>query len=275
MSLEHALRVALGAADEAGRLALAGMADARRGLRDIGRKLSSSDLVTEHDLAVERAIVARLRAAFPDDEIVAEEGTAGPGGVQGARRWYVDPIDGTTNFAHGLPFFCTSIGLVDEGGPAIAVIEAPALGWRFSARRGDGAYLRERGADPVRLAVSKTAVLGEALLATGFPYDLRTEPLDNVAEFGELQRAAQAVRRVGAAALDLAMVAAGWFDGYWERKLQPWDLAAGILLVTESGGRVSDVRGAPYVVPGGEVVATNGLVHDRLVAALGEVAARG
>ena len=266
MSLQDALDVALRCAAAGAQIARAGLGCAR----DIVRKQSPSDLVTEFDVAVERAIVGGLRAAFPDDAIVGEEGTA----VEGTRRWYVDPIDGTTNFAHGLPFFAISIGLVDDAGPAVGVVVAPALGWCFSARRGGGAWLSEHDAPPRRLEVSPTAVLLDALLATGFPYDLRTSPDDNEAAFSALQREAQAVRRVGAASLDLAMVAAGWFDGYWERKLKPWDVAAGLLLVTESGGRVSGFDGGLLnlaAFEAGRLVATNGRIHDALVASLGRV----
>ncbi|MEO6954218.1 MAG: inositol monophosphatase family protein [Polyangia bacterium] len=261
MPLQQALDVALACAADGARIARSGLGRAR----DIVRKQSPGDLVTEFDIAVERVIVERLRAAFPDDAIIGEEGTQ----VDGARRWYVDPIDGTTNFAHGLPFFGISIGLVDEAGPAVGVVVAPALGWRFFAQRGGGAWLSEHDAEPRRLEVSRTAVLLDALLATGFPYDLRTSPDDNVAQFTALQRDAQAVRRVGAASLDLAMVAAGWFDGYWERKLKPWDVAAGLLLVTESGGRVSGFTDEPVDLHSGRIVATNGRIHKALVAALG------
>ena len=266
MSLQQALDVALECSADGAQIARAGLGRAR----NIVRKQSSSDLVTEFDLAVEHAIVARLRAEFPDDAIIGEEGTA----VAGNRRWYVDPIDGTTNFAHGLPFFGISIGLVDEEGPAVGVVVAPALRWCFSAQRGGGAWLTEHDAAPRRLEVSHTPVLLDALLATGFPYDLRTSADDNLAAFTALQKEAQAVRRVGAASLDLAMVAAGWLDGYWERKLKPWDLAAGLLLVTESGGRVSGFEGGPLdlaSLASGRVVATNGRIHDALVAVLGRV----
>jgi myo-inositol-1(or 4)-monophosphatase len=150
----------------------------------------------------------------------------------------------------------------------VGLIEAPALGWRFWATRGGGAFLVERGGPARRLCCSQISELGEALLATGFPYDLRTSSDDNVAAFARMQRSAQAVRRVGAAALDLAMVAAGWFDGYWERKLKPWDIAAGALLVTESGGRVSDLVDSPMVLASGELIATNGKIHTALVRAL-------
>ena len=264
-ALAAALAVAEEIADEAGAIARAGLGRAR----EVTHKRSAGDLVTEFDLAVERAAVARLRAAFPGDRIVGEEGGEGGAG-DAARRWYVDPIDGTTNFAHGLPFFCVSIGLCDEVGPAVGIVDAPALGWRFSAARGGGAHLRERGGVARRLAVSGTTRLEDALLATGFPYDLRASAEDNVREFVALQRAAQAVRRVGAAALDLAMVAAGWFDGYWEQKIKPWDIAAGAVLVTEAGGRVSGYTGDPLRLDGGQIVATNGRVHDALVVALAD-----
>jgi len=265
--LKAALAVMHAAADEAGAIALAGLGRAR----DIQRKAGPSDLVTELDLASERAIVGRLRAAFPSDAIVAEE--SGADAIAGAlRRWYVDPIDGTTNFVHGLPFFCVSIALHDEAGPAVGLVEAPALGWRFVAVRGQGATLEERGRgrSPRPLRTSATLRLDEALLATGFPYDLRNGDEDNLREFSALQRDAQAVRRVGSAALDLAMVAAGWFDGYWEQKLKPWDLAAGVLLVTEAGGQVSGYAGeAPdFRASSGRIVASNGHIHGELVARL-------
>jgi myo-inositol-1(or 4)-monophosphatase len=261
VALGGALTIAEQAADEAAAIALAGLGRAHQ----LGHKQGPSDLVTEFDLAVERAVLGRLRGAFPADRMVGEEGTADATGS--GRAWYVDPIDGTTNFAHGLPFFALSIGMVDERGPALGLIDAPALGWRFTAVRGGGAFLSARGGAR-SLTVSRTARLSESLLATGFPYDLRTSAEDNLAEFGHLQRAGQAVRRVGAASLDLAMVAAGWFDGYWEQKLKPWDLAAGVLLVTEAGGRVTGYDGGPVDLVSGRLVASNGAIHDELLAAL-------
>jgi myo-inositol-1(or 4)-monophosphatase len=266
--LAAALAVMHAAADEAGAVALAGLGRAR----DIQRKAGPSDLVTEFDLASERAIVGRLRAAFPSDAIIAEEsGADADGGVQ--RRWYVDPIDGTTNFAHGLPFFCVSIALHDEAGPALGLVEAPALGWRFVAVRGQGATLEERarGLAPRPLHTSATPRLEAALLATGFPYDLRSSDEDNLREFSALQRDAQAVRRVGSAALDLSMVAAGWLDAYWEQKLKPWDLAAGVLLVTEAGGRITGYDGETLdrsVFAAGRIIASNGHIHEELAARL-------
>ncbi|HUQ08273.1 MAG TPA: inositol monophosphatase family protein [Kofleriaceae bacterium] len=226
------------------------------------RKRVETDLVTEYDRRSEKLIVEAIREQFPGDLILAEEGGQ-TGAPASGRRWLIDPLDGTTNFAHGLPFFCVSIALEVEGEPIIGVVQAPALGWSFWAARGEGAWWNGR-----RLAVSGTPTLGEALLATGFPYDRKTSPENNFDQFVAMKKQAQGVRRLGAAALDLAMVGAGWLDGYWEMKLKPWDLAAGALIVTEAGGRVSAWSGGAFVVDSGEAVATNGRIHDALVAAL-------
>ncbi len=231
-----------------------------------GHKRTAVDLVTEYDQRSEAHVVGALTAAFPDDEVVAEEG----GGQKGAsgRRWLVDPLDGTTNFAHGLPFFCVSIAVEDARGPLAGVIDAPALGWHFYAARGQGAFLVEHGMAERRLAVSDTDELAASLLATGFPYDTASSARNNLAEWARLYPRTQGLRRVGAAALDLCFVAAGWMDGYWELKIKPWDVSAGALIVAEAGGRVSDYRGAPFRSDAGEILATNGRLHDALAAAL-------
>jgi myo-inositol-1(or 4)-monophosphatase len=261
--LERALEGAHAAADGAAEISTRGLGHAQK----IDRKQSGIDLVTEYDLEVERSVVSLLGARFPDDAVVGEEATADR--ASGARRWYVDPIDGTTNFAHGLSHYCTSIALVDELGPAVAVVDAPALGWRYWAVRGHGASAYQRGdARPRPIRVSATAALDGALLATGFPYDLRTSADDNVRQFAAMQRAAQAVRRFGSAALDLCWVGTGAFDGYWEQKLKPWDVAAGILIVLEAGGRVTGYDGRPADLEQGRLVASNGRIHDALLAAL-------
>jgi myo-inositol-1(or 4)-monophosphatase len=256
------LAVARRVAVEAGAILRAGAG--RKHASD--HKRSLVDLVTEYDKRSEAHIVAALRAAFPDDEVVAEEGGGQPGAS--GRRWLVDPLDGTTNFAHGLPFFCVSIGLEDASGPLAGVIDAPALGWHFYAARAHGAWLVERGMAERRLAVSDTGSLDASLLATGFPYDAAVSARNNLAEWSYIYPKTQGLRRAGAAALDLCFVAAGWMDGYWELKIKPWDVAAGALFVTEAGGRVTDYRGGPFRSDGGEILATNGRLHDALAAAL-------
>jgi myo-inositol-1(or 4)-monophosphatase len=232
------------------------------------RKRAPTDLVTEYDRRSEQLIVDAIRARWPDDFILAEE--SGAHVVDAARverRWLIDPLDGTTNFAHGLPFFCVSIAVEERGRAIAGAVCAPALGWEFSAARGRGAWLGAHGSDR-RLRVSETATLDGALLATGFPYDNATSAQNNFAEFIALYQQTHGVRRVGAAALDLAMVAAGWLDGYWEMKLKPWDLAAGALLVEEAGGRTSSYAGGALEIDRGEAIASNGLVHDAIVTAL-------
>lgn len=219
------------------------------------------DLVTEVDRACEVLVLDHLRSAFPADTIIAEEG----GGQQGdsGRTWYVDPLDGTTNFSHGVPHCCVSIALFDDQGPVVGVIHDPIRRWTFYATRGGGAWR-----DGQRLRVSRTPVLERSVLATGFPYDRRSNPDNNLGRTGALLQRIQGIRRAGSAALDLAWVAAGWLDGYWEDRLKAWDVAAGVLLVTEAGGVVGDLLGGEFQLSAGRLTATNGLVHDALVAAL-------
>jgi myo-inositol-1(or 4)-monophosphatase len=228
----------------------------------VDTKRTQNDLVTEFDRRSEALLVERIRATYPGTRILAEEGGELEAGSS-PLRWLIDPLDGTTNFTHGLPFYCVSIGLEQEGRLIAGVVEAPALGWTFSGRRGGGAFLGDR-----RLAVSTTEQLGSSLLATGFPYDRATNPDNNLAQFGALKKRTHGVRRIGAAALDLCMVAAGWLDGYWEKRLKPWDLAAGALLVEEAGGKVTSFSGGPFLVDTGEAIATNGRIHEQLVSQL-------
>jgi myo-inositol-1(or 4)-monophosphatase len=223
------------------------------------------DLVTEWDLRSEEVIRQVLGERTPGIPVLGEEGGQGAGG--GARRWLVDPIDGTVNFAHGLPIWAISIALEDADAIVAGVVCAPRLGWWFQAARGGGAH---DGAGR-RLAVSATATVEQALLVTGFPYDRATRPDNNFAEWEHLQRRAGACRRLGAAALDLCLVACGQMDGYWERHLKSWDVAAGALIVAEAGGRVTDWAGGPFDVHAGAVVATNGAIHEELVAELARV----
>ena len=225
----------------------------------ISSKSAAIDLVTEVDQACEELIVAAIRHAFPDDAILAEEG--GIGAADGAEfRWIIDPLDGTTNFAHGFPRFCVSIGIERRDVRVVAVVYDPLLDECFEAARGDGAWLGSR-----RLAVSRETEFGRALFATGFPYDVHESDDDNLEAFAMVIKSARGIRRDGSAALDLCYVAAGRIDGYWERKLHAWDVAAGILLVEEAGGRVSDEHGGPVDRSGRELVATNGPLHGSLL----------
>ncbi len=219
--------------------------------------------VTDADLAAERIILEHLEAAFPGDGIVAEESGAHRAGRDARRHWIVDPLDGTTNFSHRLPHFCVSIASADRHGPRVGVIVDPLRGWVFDAVRGGGARL-----DGETIGVSSTARLDRALLATGFPYDRHEAQDNNSHRFCHALRVAQGVRRAGSAALDLAFVAAGLLDGYWEFRLAPWDLAAGALLVREAGGRVSTPTGRPWYLHHGDIVASNGVLHAPLVALL-------
>lgn len=218
--------------------------------------------VSEADLGAERVITALIEARFPDDTVIAEEGS-GSEGIS-ARTWYIDPLDGTTNFSHGFPHFCVSIASSDADGGRVAVIAEPLRGWVFSATRGGGAWL-DGPFGRRRLRVSAAERLDRALLATGFPYDRHTRRDNNSHRFTHALRKAQGLRRAGAAALDLVYVAAGWLDGFWEDHLSPWDHAAGALLVTEAGGRVTDFAGGPVDWSRGALVASNEALHGALI----------
>jgi myo-inositol-1(or 4)-monophosphatase len=219
------------------------------------------DLVTEVDRVSEQLIIEQLLARFPDHSILAEEGSCSRG--DSPFCWVIDPLDGTTNFAHGFPWFCVSIALEAEGELVAGVIHNPIHDELFTAAKGEGAFLNGR-----RLRVSCRSPLKETLLGTGFPYDCATDPVNNFDNFMAFQRAARGIRRAGAAALDLAAVAAGRLDGFWELKLKPWDVAAGVLLVREAGGTVSGFDGSPYSIFNNRIVASNGLIHGEMVAML-------
>ncbi|HEX7880872.1 MAG TPA: inositol monophosphatase family protein [Candidatus Eisenbacteria bacterium] len=223
------------------------------------------DLVTEMDRRSEELIVRRLAEEFPGTAVLAEEGERHAD--TGAGLWIVDPLDGTTNYSHGFPVFAVSIAFERNGVVELGVVHDPTRNECFVASRGGGAHLDGRP-----LAVTTQSELGSSLLATGFPYDIRTSPRNNLAEFGRFALRARAVRRAGAAALDLAYVAAGRFDGFWEEKLAPWDVAAGALMVVEAGGVVTGFRGEPPVIRTGRLVASNGRIHAAMVATLAETA---
>jgi myo-inositol-1(or 4)-monophosphatase len=231
------------------------------------RMKGAIDLVTEVDLACERHVVDTIRARFPDHAVLAEEGGATDGASD--RRWVIDPLDGTTNFAHRFPFFCVSIALEAAGEPALGVVYAPMLDELFVAERGRGATLN--GAP---LAVSGADALVRALLVTGFAYDVHHAANDNLDHFAAFTRRAQATRRTGCAALDLSYVAAGRFDGFWELGLKPWDMAAGSLMVTEAGGRVTRFDGSPHRITDKEILASNGRLHAAMIEVLAASAPR-
>ena len=222
------------------------------------------DLVTEADRASERLVVERLRTHFPSHGIVAEEG----GGHESPSeyRWYVDPLDGTTNFAHSFPMFNVTLGLEKAGEIVAGVIFDPLRQEMFTAERGAGAYLNNR-----RIRVSGVKRLEDSLSSTGFPSRKRHHNV-NIHFYYQLAMASHGVRRTGSAALDLAYVACGRLDFFWEFGLKPWDVAAGSLLVSEAGGRVSDMRGAAHsVTASDDMLADNGALHDEVLAAFSEI----
>jgi myo-inositol-1(or 4)-monophosphatase len=226
------------------------------------------DLVTEVDKESERLIVNHILSCFPDHTIIAEEGNYPVS--DSPFRWIIDPVDGTTNYAHGFPWFCSSIGLQQNGELVAGVVYNPVYDELFTATKGGGAYLNGRP-----LSVSKNSPLKNTLLGTGFPYDCATDPANNFASFISFQKQARGIRRAGAAALDLAAVAAGRLDGYWELKLKAWDMAAGILLVREAGGTVTTFDGSPHDTFSDRIVASNGLIHMEMITMLASVAAAG
>lgn len=224
----------------------------------------SIDLVTEADRASERYLVEALGAAFPEASILAEEG--GEVRRQGSYTWVVDPLDGTTNFAHGYPVFAVSIALLQGEHPVLGVVHDPMRQESFTAAAGKGAYLGDR-----RLQVSDVTRLTEALVVTGFPYDVRTNPRNNLPQFSAFLQRARGVRRDGSAALNLAYLAAGRFDGFWEEGLSPWDVAAGTLLVREAGGQVTGYGGSPADPWDGHIVAAPAGLLPEMLETLREV----
>jgi myo-inositol-1(or 4)-monophosphatase len=257
--IPRALRVAEAAAASVGAYLLEGF----RAVTAVRLK-GPIDLVTEYDVEAERRLRAALSEALPYRVVGEEAGQSGDSGAGAV--WYVDPIDGTTNFAHGHPFFCISLGLYSEEGVGLGgVIHAPALGVTWVGGRGQG--VRRNGA-PVSVSAHRT--LNESVCATGFPYDRREAVDDNLREFGAVLKRVRGIRRCGSAALDLALVADGTYDAYWEQRLAVWDMAAGAALVEAAGGQLSDYDGGPADVREGRVVATNGVVHDELITLLGE-----
>jgi myo-inositol-1(or 4)-monophosphatase len=233
-------------------------------------KKGTIDLVTEVDLECERMCRAVLGERFPDHDILAEEMSRDPRQPSASTyRWVFDPLDGTTNYAHGLPIFCSSLALQIDGRTEVGAVYDPTRAELFTAERGAGAFLNGQ-----RLRLSAAGELIDSLLVTGFPYDVHKHTADLVTMFGAFLGRARAVRRLGSAALDLCYVGAGRFDGYWEQHLWPWDVAAGALIVSEAGGRVTGMDGSEFDPAAAHLVASNGRVHDAMLAVIAEVRQR-
>ncbi len=255
--LESCLQAAVRACRAAGRIQMRAF-----GAAHTVEHKGEIDLVTPVDRESEDRILDILSKRFPGHSFLAEESP--PPSKTSEFHWLVDPLDGTTNFSRGFPFFCVSIALCRGEEVLVGAVYSPVHDELFTALRGAGAFLNGR-----RLRVSTEERLERGFLATGFPYDIRRSRRNNLDHFARFATRCLALRRAGAAALDLSYVAAGRFDGFWELKLKPWDMAAGVLLVEEAGGTVSTPGGRPWRLRNADIVASNGLIHDQMVATLG------
>lgn len=221
------------------------------------------DPVTEFDVKSEKYVVREIKRRFPDDQLLTEEGTAGKGRRDHTddhtRRWIIDPIDGTVNFAHGFPIYCVSVAVESSGEVQAGAVYDPERDELFSGIRGGGAFLNQ-----TKLEVTSENRLERALLATGFAYDIATNSRNNLGLFARMAKKAQGIRRPGSAALDLCWLAAGRIDGFWELYLHPWDTAAASLIVTEAGGQISQLDGRPYSIYDEELLASNGHLHQSM-----------
>ncbi|MFH0729704.1 MAG: inositol monophosphatase family protein [Pseudomonadota bacterium] len=227
------------------------------------RKKGAIDLVTEADMASEKVIIEMLRSVFPSHSVLAEESGRSIGDDQ--CQWIIDPLDGTTNFAHGLGLYAVSIAFALAGEVVLGLVLAPNSGELFAAVKGEGATLNGKA-----IGVSRVKGLSDSLLVTGFPYNVNERIASLIARFSRCILASQGVRRLGSAALDLCFVACGRFEGFWEENLKPWDTAAGALIAREAGGEVTDFSGAPFSRDMLEIAATNGLVHQELLTLLAQ-----
>jgi myo-inositol-1(or 4)-monophosphatase len=221
------------------------------------------NIVTDCDIEAQRMIVGTLRDAYPGDDVIAEEDHSPFQSPHRCDSWIVDPLDGTTNFAHSFPYFCISIAYQVRGEVCLGVVYAPVSDELYWASRGDGAYLNDRA-----IKVSDTSMMREAVVSSGFPYDLHDSQHDNLSEWTALTRQIRSPRCMGAAALDLCYVACGRCDAHWEVDLDPWDFAAGSLIVAEAGGRVTDVMGSPFDIGRRTILASNSALHDNILAVL-------
>jgi len=252
--------IAVAIAEEAGALLLSGWQSRPKSKT----KSAHNDIVTEYDRRAEELVVSRLRAAFPNHAIVGEEGSA-IGDTNSDCVWYIDPLDGTMNFAHGLPFFGVEMGLMIGGVPAVGAIVVPVLNWTFSGTVGVGATR-----NGTAISVSSEDTLGRALIATGFP-SVPNNPTANVAEWVACMKQTHGPRRTGSAAVDLASLACGWFDVHFEKNVGPWDIAGGAAIVMAAGGKVTDYNGGKFDPRTGRIVASNGVLHADMVAMLAAV----
>ncbi|MFH1665051.1 MAG: inositol monophosphatase family protein [Candidatus Omnitrophota bacterium] len=256
--MKRVMEVAVRAAKEAGEYAIRGIGDKR----EIAYKGGHNNLVTDVDKKCEQIIVDMVKREFPEHSILAEESGAHAAG--GAFNWIIDPIDGTTNYAHGFPVFCVSIGIAAGSSVKAGVVYDPSRDELFRAEEGKGAYLNDK-----RISVSDIGAVRDSLIATGFSYD-REKRISNIAYFTTMLEHAQAVRRPGSAAIDLCYIACGRFDGYWEFGLSPWDMAAAQLIVKEAGGTITMLKGRPFDIFQKEIVATNTKIHAEMLGLLGE-----
>jgi len=255
------LELAIQAAQEAGRIQRAHFGHSNR----VELK-GEIDPVTEVDRLCERSICEMILGVFPDHDLFTEET---PFKEKGSRwRWIIDPLDGTTNYIHRFPFFAVSIGMEMDGVMELGVAYDPVRDELFHAARGEGAFLNGK-----RIRVSETEDLGQSLLCTGFPYDVRENPDHSLSYFREFMVKGFAIRRPGSAVLDLCYLAAGRFDGFWEFKLHAWDVAAGSLIVTEAGGKVTGIMGQPFSIYSKDILASNGLIHPQMIEAIQAVKA--
>ena len=257
--VEDIEKVALRAARAAGRIHMSWLHRAKT-----TRKSNALDLVTEADKEAEQAVIATIRHAFPDHTILAEE--SGASGQASAHRWIIDPLDGTTNFAHGFPAFCVSIAYEFRGRIVVGVVFDALRRELFIARRGKGATLNGK-----IIRVSKAKTLATSLLATGFAYDRRERRRFYLCFWEEMMLRVEGIRRAGSAALDLASVASGRLDGFWEFGLKPWDVAAGSLLVEEAGGKMTNMDGTPFDIAGAQMLATNSRIHTEMAKVLRDI----
>jgi myo-inositol-1(or 4)-monophosphatase len=251
--MERIREVAKKTAREAGRIAL----DRLAGTRKIARKSGETDLVTDVDKECEKTIIERIKKEFPSHSILAEESGKQISGDEYC--WIIDPVDGTTNYAHRFPVFCVSLGVRQANAVKTGVVYDPTRDEMFEACEGRGAFLNGS-----RIEVSGTDLVKNALLATGFAYNAEGRTA-NIDYFINMLKSAQAVRRLGSAALDLCYVACGRLDGFWEIGLQPWDTAAGQLILQEAGGRITTIKGEPFDIFREELLATNGQIHDEMI----------